>query len=268
MLTTAAGFFLASKGIIDFGLLISILLGVGLVIGSACVFNNYIDRDIDKLMKRTKNRALANQSITPANALLFGSLLGGVGFGLLISFTNLLTVGLGVFAMISYLAFYGLAKRRSIHGTLVGSIPGALPPVAGYTSVTGRLDLGALLLFLALVFWQMPHFYAIALFRIKDYKAASIPVLPIVKGSVNTKRQMLIYILLFIALLPMFVVFDYTSYIFLAMLLAVSFRWLHLVAQGFNKSNEDMAWARKIFGFSLLVLLSFSFMLSVDSTFF
>ena len=219
-------------------------------------------------MKRTKNRALANQSISTFNALFFGSLLGVVGFGLLISFTNLLTVGLGVFAMLSYLAFYGMAKRHSIHGTLVGSVPGALPPVAGYTSVAGNLDIGTLLLFLALIFWQMPHFYAIALFRIKDYKAAGIPVLPIVKGLVNTKRQMLIYILLFIATLSMFVAFDYASYIFFVVLLVVSLRWLHLVAQGFNKSSDDTAWARKIFGFSLLVLLSFSFMISVDSTFF
>ena len=259
---------MASKGIIDLGLLISILLGVGFVIGSACVFNNYIDRDIDKLMKRTRNRALASQSITPTNALLFGSLLGSVGFGLLISFTNLLTVGLGLFAMISYLAFYGFAKRRSVHGTLVGSIPGALPPVAGYTAVTGSLDLGSLLLFLALVFWQMSHFYAIALFRIKDYKAADIPVRPIIKGPLNTRRQILGYILLFIAVLPLFVVFEYSSYIFLTVVLAVSLRWIYLVAQGFDKSVDDAAWARRIFGFSLLVLLSFSILLSVDSTFY
>lgn len=219
-------------------------------------------------MKRTKNRALARQSISTINALIFGSLLGVMGFSLLAAFTNALTVGLGLFAMLSYLVFYGLAKRHSIHGTLVGSIPGALPPVAGYASITGSLDTASLLLFLTLVFWQMSHFYSIALFRIKDYEAADIPVRPIIKGTLNTKRQILVYILLFLAILPLFVVFEYASYIFLAVVLAVSLRWIYLVTQGFDKSVDDTAWARKIFGFSLLVLLSFSFMLSVDSTFF
>ena len=187
-INTAGGFLLAAKGVIDPLLFLAALIGTAFVIGSACVFNNYIDREIDEKMARTKKRALVTGDIPVKNALIFGTLLGILGFLILFSYTNLLTGVIGVIGVVMYVVVYGYFKRRTVHGTLIGSISGAIPPVAGYTAVTNLIDTGAILLFLILVFWQMPHFYAIAVYRIEDYKKAGIPVLSVVKGIPTTKK--------------------------------------------------------------------------------
>lgn len=253
-LTAIAGFFIAAQGKVDVLLLLCTIVGLALVIASACVLNNIIDRNIDKKMKRTKVRALVTGEITVQNAAIFSAILGLIGFGVLFYFVNVLTVWLGVAAYVLYIAAYGLAKRKSVHGTLVGSIPGALPPVAGYVAVTNFVDGTAMLLFLILVLWQMPHFYAIAMFRLKEYEAANIPVLPLVKGHLTTKRQILLYILLFIiavqALPGMGIVYS------IAMLILGGL-WLAKALHGF-KTHDDAKWARGLFGFSLYVLLGFS----------
>ena len=126
-----AGFCLASSKNFNALLLIETLVGISLVIACACVLNNIIDKDIDRKMKRTKERALVTGAITDKNALLFGIVLGASGLCVLEIFTNLLTVLIGVAGLIFYVVIYGWAKRRSIYGTHVGSISGAMPPVAG-----------------------------------------------------------------------------------------------------------------------------------------
>ncbi len=146
LLNTASGFLLASKWHFGFGLLLATLGGTALVIASACVINNFLDREIDAKMARTKKRALVSGSISGPRALICASLLGLLGFVILGVRTNRLTFGLGVLALFTYVVLYGIAKRRSVHGTVVGSIAGALPPVAGYTAVTNHLDSGALIL--------------------------------------------------------------------------------------------------------------------------
>ncbi|MDE2589744.1 MAG: heme o synthase, partial [Patescibacteria group bacterium] len=181
-ITTVAGFLLASQGKIYFGLFMATLFGVSFVIASACVINNYLDRKIDKKMARTQKRALVTHAISPSHALVFATILGILGFLDLVVFTNGITFMIGLIGYIDYIVLYGLSKRKSIYGTLVGSISGATPIAAGYTAVTNRFDIAALLLFLIMVFWQMPHFYAIAIYRLKDYVAAGIPVLPAKKS--------------------------------------------------------------------------------------
>ena len=138
---------------------------------SACVFNNYIDRQVDKKMERTKNRALVTGLISGRNAILFATLLGLIGNLILFLYTNLLTVfvaGLGFFV---YVVLYSLWKCRTIYGTAIGSIAGAVPPVVGYCAVSNHFDAGALILFAMMVLWQMPHFFAIALLHFDDYAA-------------------------------------------------------------------------------------------------
>ncbi len=124
LLTTIGGFLFASKDHIDISLLIFTLLGTSLIIGSACVFNNYIDRDIDVKMDRTKKRALVSGIIKPLQALVFGAVIGLVGLAILIVHTNGLVVLIGSLAFLIYVVFYGISKRRSVHGTLVGSLAG------------------------------------------------------------------------------------------------------------------------------------------------
>ncbi len=255
---------LASKGHIRVGLLLATLLGTSLVIASACVFNNYIDRDIDKHMARTKKRALVTGLIPGPIALTYATVLGLLGFLILSIYTNWLTVALGFVGIFSYVVLYGIGKRRSVHGTLVGSISGAMPPVAGYTAVTNRFDSGALLLFLILVFWQMPHFYAIAMRRYNDYAAAKLPVLPVKKGMKTTKVQILFYILAFSVAAGLLTVLGYTGYIYLIVMAGLGLYWLWLGLKGF-KASDNTAWAKKMFLFSLIVILGFSIMVSVGS---
>ncbi len=262
--TALAGFLLASKGNIDIWLLLATITGISLVIASGCVYNNYIDRAIDSKMSRTKKRALVVQSISARNALIFASMLGTAGMTLLIIFTNLTTVVVGLIGLIDYIVLYGISKRRSVHGTLVGSISGATPPVAGYTAVSGSIDVGALLLFLILVFWQMPHFYAIAIRRIDDYKKANIPVLPIKNGMEQTKIQIFLYIIAFVSATTLLFIMGYTGVTYLIVMLGVGIYWLWIAGKGFE-TKDDNLWAKSLFLFSLKVLMLFSVMLSIDA---
>jgi protoheme IX farnesyltransferase len=263
-LTAAAGFLLASKWHIDWLLFIALLVGTSLGIGSACVYNNYIDRDIDKKMARTRKRALVSGAVTNRNALLFATVLGAVGFVILIVFTNWLVVLAGAIGFVDYVFLYGISKRKSVYGTLVGSISGAMPVVAGYVAVTDRFNLGALLLFLLLVLWQMPHFYAIAMYRLKDYAAADIPVLPRMSGMRRTKLQIIMYIMAFIIAIGLLTIFGYTGIVFLVVMVGASLVWLWQGFQGIS-TGDDIVWARKMFKYSLIIILLLSVMLSVGS---
>lgn len=262
LVAAAAGFFFAAQTDTKAEVLLGVLLGTACIIGSACAFNNYIDRNIDKKMKRTSQRALVIGSIKNSHALIFASTLGIMGALVLATLTNYLTLAIGLFGLVSYVVFYGIAKRRSIHGTLVGSIPGAVPPVAGYTAVTNEVDGAAVLLFLILVSWQMPHFYAIAIFRLKDYKAAGLPVLPVVKGVTATKKEIIAYIVTFIIVSSLLTVFGYAGYMYLAVILFVGILWLRVAMKGFHDA-DDTIWARQVFGTSLMVLLVTSVMIAL-----
>lgn len=265
-INTLAGFFLATVVAWKFDgwLLVATVIGTSLVIGSGCVFNNYLDRSIDKKMARTKKRALPTGKISVRNALVFGAFLGLAGFATLALFVNWLVVLIGVIGYIDYIILYGYAKRKSVHGTLVGSISGSMPPVAGYCAVTGTFDTGALLLFLLLTAWQMPHFYSIAMYRHKDYKAAGIPVLPVVKGMQHTKVQILAYIVIFTAATLLLTPFGYTGWFYFVVMAALGLAWLRLALKGF-KAADDVSWARKMFGFSLIVTLTVAVMLPLGA---
>ena len=168
IITTAGGFCLGSKGHVDFLLFAATLLGLSLVIASACVINNYTDREIDEKMERTKNRALPRRLISAGQALLFAAILSIAGFSDLIFFTNGLAAAAAFIGFLIYIALYAIFKYRSIHGTLVGSLAGAVPPVVGYCSASAHFDLAAFLLFAILILWQMPHFFSIAIYRFQD----------------------------------------------------------------------------------------------------
>ena len=242
----------------------AVLVGTSLVIGSACVFNNYLDRGIDAKMMRTKKRALVSGRITTQNAIIYASILAVVGFWILLRYTNVLTAGVGLVGFVDYIILYGYFKRRSVHGTIVGSVAGAVPPVAGYTAIVNHLDSGALLLFLLLVFWQMPHFYAIAIRRLKDYKAAGLPVLPVKKGIKHTQIQILVYIVGFTVVAALLTAFGYTGYIYLIVMLLIGLVWLIQGVKGFS-TTDAVAWARRMFLLSLVVTLVTSVMLSVGA---
>lgn len=264
LLTAAGGFLLASKRDIDPLLMLALLAGTAFVIGSACVINNYIDRGIDKKMARTKLRPLISGQIKGSHALIYGTVLGVAGFGILALWTNSLTVLVGAIGFIDYLVLYSIWKRRSTLGTIVGSISGATPITAGYTAVTGEFDAAALLLFLILVFWQMPHFYSIAIRRRQDYTAAGLPVLPVAKNILIAKQHIVFYIASFIVATTLLAVMGYTGIVYLGIMLFFGLRWIVLAFQGFGvKDNEH--WALRMFMLSLGVILAFSLSISLDA---
>lgn len=261
--TVVAGFLLASKGNIDWVLLVATLVGLSLVVASGCVFNNYIDRDIDLLMERTKKRVMAEGRIPSRNVLVYASLLGLIGLSVLFFYTNLLAVGAALAGLFVYVVVYSLwFKRTSTHGTIVGSISGAMPPVVGYLAVTGSIDLVAVFLFFILALWQMPHSFAIALYRLEDYKKAGIPVLPVKKGILATKIQILVYVALFVVATLAFHLVGYIFFLYSIAMVPFGIYWLVLSVSGFfTKNTAD--WARKMFIYSIVILLVFSILISI-----
>lgn len=262
-ITALAGFFLASRGHLNFRLLIATLVGLSLVIGSGCVFNNIWDRDLDAKMQRTKNRAMVTRTISPRSAMIFGLILLVVGLLALHYYTNDTALFAALIGFLVYVFAYTPLKRRSVYATLVGSIAGATPPVVGYAAVTNRFDAAALVLFLILVCWQMPHFYAIAIYRLKDYAAAGVPVLPVKAGIHDSKIQMLWYIVGFVIASLSLALTGFAGYNYGIFACVLGLAWLWLGGLGFRVSDET-AWARKMFLFSLLVLMSLCVIISLD----
>ncbi len=242
---------------------LGVLAGTALVVACGCVINNYIDRDIDRHMQRTKNRALARGDMSGRSALIFAAVLGVLGFVILWRWTNMLVLVVGVVGLVDYLVAYGYFKRHSPVGTLVGSISGATPPLAGYLVVVGGVDLGAVLLFLLFAAWQMPHFYAIALYRSQEYKAAGIPVLPLKKGRYYTKVAIVSYIALFTICSILLSVYGYTGYVFAVAMGLLGAWWFYKGLLGFKATTTDASdkWARGMFGFSLVVVIALTVLL-------
>lgn len=264
VLSVAGGFFLASKGDIDFVVFLAAVIGTSLVVASGCVFNNCIDRDIDQRMERTRNRVLVQGLVSMKLALLYATVLGAVGVGLLYTYANPLAALLGVIGFVVYVGFYSLYfKRKSVHGTLIGSLSGAMPPVIGYCAVTNSFDFAALTLLVMFSLWQMPHSYAIAIFRFNDYSAAKIPVLPVARGILVTKRHILLYILAFLVATLMLTVGGYAGLNYLAVAAGMGMYWLYMAWKGY-KAADDTVWARKLFVFSIFTITALSVMMSVD----
>lgn len=263
LVTVAGGCFLGLQTHFNAQLFLATLLGMSLIIASGCVANNFIDRDIDQLMRRTQNRVMPRGLISGRIAIIYAIFLGILGLLVLDRFTNHLTVFVALLGLFFYVIVYSLCtKRQSKYGTLLGAIAGAVPPVAGYCAVTNHFNTGAILLFLLLFFWQMPHFYAIAIYRLEDYTAAAIPVLPVKKNIHHTKITMLYYIAAFTIAAVSPSVFGYTGIIYFVIALLSGLIWFYLGLQGL-RTNDDKTWARKMFIFSIINITLLSMMMLV-----
>lgn len=265
VLTVVAGFLFASYGFIDAWLLLWTTVGMTLVIASACVLNNYLDQDIDSRMARTKKRPSVTGEVSGRNMVLFSATLGLLGAASLYAFTNLLVVIAAIIGFIVYVVFYGMwSKRMSVHGTLVGSISGAVPILAGYLAVSGSIDIGAVLVFTILFLWQLPEFYSIAVYRKDEYKAANVPVTSVTRGIKKTKTQIFVYTIAFVIATLLLTVYGYTGLVYTVVMALLGLYWTWLGYKGLRTKDND-AWARQMFRFSLIVLLLFSLMISIDA---
>ena len=170
------------------------LIGGSLSAGGANALNNYVDRDIDQIMKRTRSRPLARHEVPPSNALVLGVALGVAGFAWLWATTNLLAATIATAALLFYVFVYTLKlKRTSTQNIVIGGAAGAAPTLVGWAAVTGSLDLPAWVLFLVVFYWTPPHFWALAIRYRDDYEKAGVPMLPVVAGVEATTRKMLLY---------------------------------------------------------------------------
>ncbi len=251
LIAAFAGYWVASGWDVQYGKLILTLLGTMLVMASACVFNNYFDRDLDMKMERTRERGLPTGRLKPNVVLMYAIVLGIAGLAVLFAFCGVLAGIFGIVGMFVYVVIYTLwLKRTSTWSTSVGAISGAMPPVIGYVAVTGTVDLGAWLLFAMLFLWQPPHFWALGIRRKEEYRAAGFPLLPVVKGVRRTKFQMIPYVALLLPVPVLMYAYDYAGIFYLVISLGLSVAWLNLTIIGF-KAKDDDAWAKKNFFFSI-----------------
>jgi heme o synthase len=200
LVTTVPTMFIAARGVPSPWLMAATLFGGALSAASANVLNCYLDRDIDALMRRTARRPLPAHRVDPADALRFGLLLGVAGFMWLWATVNLLSAVLATAAILFYVFVYTIGlKRRSTQNIVIGGAAGAVPVLVGWSAVTGRVDLPALVLFAIIFYWTPPHFWALSLRFKDDYAAAGVPMLPVVRGARETSTQILYYTVLLVA---------------------------------------------------------------------
>jgi protoheme IX farnesyltransferase len=217
LVTTVPAMFLAARGLPNLWLVFWTLLGGSLAAGAANAINCYIDRDIDLLMTRTRRRPLPAHSVNPEDALVFGLVLGVVAFGVMALFTNLVAAFLTLIAMAFYVVVYTMLLKRSTPQNIVlGGAAGALPPVIGWAAVTGDVTLPSLLLFAIVFYWTPPHFWALSLRLRRDYEAAGVPMLPVVRGVPETTRHIAIYTVLMVCLTLVFFAVARMGLLFLA----------------------------------------------------
>ena len=257
LISAAGGFFLASRGHIDIALMVPFLLGIALVIASGCVFNNFIDREIDRKMSRTMARSLARDAVPPVNAFTYALVLGISGVVVLLMTTNKLCSSLVVSGFTVYVVFY------SLYAAYIGSMAGAIPPVAGYCAVTGHFDSGAGILFLIFALWQIPHCYAFEIISLKDYLAAGIPVAPVSLDVRTVKRHIVFFIFAFWGASLMLTFTGFTGYLYLWIMTLFGIVWLCIACKGY-KVSDSRRWAKLLFHFSLVCILVLSFMMSID----
>jgi heme o synthase len=232
LLTGAGGMFVGAGGVPPLGDLAVLLAGLALACGGASALNHVIDRDIDRLMgKRTRSRPVATGRVPVARALEFGLALSALSFVLLGTLANVLTAVLALVGNLFYVLVYTRwLKRSTPQNIVIGGAAGAVPPLVGWAAATGNITLPALALFAIVFFWTPPHFWALALLIRRDYEAAGVPMLPVVRGERETARQIVLYTLALIAvtLLPVALGTLGVPYLVAALVLGGAFLWLAL----------------------------------------
>lgn len=194
LMSALTGLCIASKGLPGLWVTLPVMIGIALATSGAAILNNYIDRDIDAIMERTRNRARAVEAFSPRNTVITGVLLVITSLAFLTAAVNSITAILTGAAALGYVVLYTLIlKRKSSYANQVGGIAGALPPVIGYVAVTQKIDTTAVILFAISVIWQHPHALSIALKYRDQYELARIPVIPVAKGVSSTKKRISIY---------------------------------------------------------------------------
>ncbi len=265
LFTALAGMFLASGGPPDVTLAITVLVAGALASGGANALNHFLDRDIDARMRRTSSRPVAALRVQPREALLFGLAANVLAFILFASLVNVLSAALALGSTLFYVFVYTMGlKRTTPHNIVIGGAAGALPPVIGWTAVTGSIGLPALYMFAIVFFWTPPHFWALALLLKDDYAKVGVPMLPVVAGVDETKKSILLYSVLLLALTAMFFVTRAVGWIYLGASLVLGLVFIYRAAVLLRRPGIEGALGTYLYSLAYLALLFTA--IAVDAT--
>jgi protoheme IX farnesyltransferase len=261
--TAVIGMFLATPAMVPLQVLMFGTLGIGLVAGAAAAINCLVERKLDAVMARTRARPLPTGQVTSGETLLFASIVGGVGLAMLYALVNPLTMWLTLGTFIGYAVIYTvILKPLTPQNIVIGGASGAMPPVLGWAAVTGTIHPNALLLFLIIFAWTPPHFWALALYRKKEYARAGVPMLPVTHGDAFTRLHVMLYTLILVAvtLLPFSTGMSGLIYLVSAAALGGVFLWFAIRLY----TNYSDALSRRTFRYSIVYLSALFAALLVD----
>lgn len=266
ILTSIIGMFLSVPGMVPIDVLILGNVGIALCAGAAAVINHVVDRKIDLKMSRTLNRPVAKGRVSPYQALLFSTILGLIGMAILLVYINSLTAWLTLASLFGYAVLYtSYLKRATPQNIVIGGLAGAVPPLLGWTAVTGEIHGHALLLVLIIFAWTPPHFWALAVHRKDEYAKAEIPMLPVTHGEKYTKISILLYtvLMILVTLLPFAVGMSGWLYILGALILGAGFLYWAIMMMLDRNPNAGM----DTFKYSIVYLMALFIIMLVDHYF-
>ena len=247
------GMFLATDGMVPWGILLGGTVGIGLLAAAGFVLNCLIERHIDARMRRTAHRGSARGEVGVGLALAFAAVLGGVGALALLLFVNPLTLWLTVATFVAYAIVYTVVlKPRTPQNIVIGGASGAMPPLLGWAAVAGEVSAPAIVLFLIIFVWTPPHFWALALYRVEDYRRSGLPMLPVTHGSDFTRLNMLLYTVMLVVVTALPYLIGMSGLFYLVSAMALGALFIGYAWQLWRRYSD--ALARKTFGFSILYL--------------
>ncbi len=262
LITTYGGLVIGWKGWPPFGLTMWTLLGGALAAGGSSALNQYIDRELDRHMQRTAKRPIADGRLTDAEGLAFGLGLSLVSYYILACFVNGLAALLSLAGIIYYVIVYSLwLKKATVQNIVIGGGAGAIPPLVGYAAATGTLDLTAVILFAIIFMWTPPHFWALAIVRMKDYERAGVPMMPVVRGELETRRQIFIYTIELIIVTLLLPILHLAGVIYLIACLILGGLLLYAAWAVWRKGGNKVAWRMYKWSSSYLVFIFLAIMI-------
>lgn len=267
LITTLTAMVIAAEGVPSIPLILYTLLGGALSAGGASVLNSYVDSDIDRMMSRTSRRATVTGLITPQETLFLGLALSTLSFLVFTVFVNAVSAALSTLGILYYVFFYTLyLKRTTLHNIIIGGAAGSIPPLVGWTAITGTLDLGAFYLFAIIFFWTPPHTWALALLVRKDYAQARVPMLPVVAGEKETTYQILLYSILLVVLTLLPFTFQMVSLAYFIAAIALGGQFIYLAWKLWR--NYEKSISRRLYKYSQAYLALLFLVMAIDRSLF
>lgn len=262
LITTYGGLVIGGKAWPSFSLTLWTLIGGALAAGGSSALNQYIDRELDKNMQRTAKRPLADGRLTDAEGLAFGLGLSLTSYYLLACFVNGLAALLSLAGIIYYVILYSLwLKKATVQNIVIGGGAGAIPPMVGYAAATGHLDWTAWILFAIIFMWTPPHFWALAIVRMRDYEKAGVPMLPVVRGELETRRQIFIYTVELIAVTLLLPILNLAGIIYLVASLVLGAALIYAAWAVWKEGGNKVAWRMYKWSSSYLVFIFLAIMI-------